>query len=347
MSQEQKVDWRIVGLVILCVRFVQGWIFWGGGSRRFIYAPQKLDPYASQWMANKLQSAMPGALLDVGQAISFLLHHFYLLYAAIILFSLVELVSGVALIFGFFTRAAGFISVLLSISLMLIFGWEGSTCLDEWTMAVSNLAMGFTLVLSGAPIYSIDNWFMRRYPRLIERRWFLLLASGQCSFKTLKRAAIACALFTIIFTLGTYNYYRGAILTHYHAGPISAVNHHITLSEGQLKADGSVIFTAYVDAGNTAIPSNILKIELADNKGSIIETWTSDNLSHLPMENINNDYLYNRIITGPFGLEAPVSARAIITLLPPVTNVHLQSGKYKLDVYTVGGHVWKLDLNLP
>jgi hypothetical protein len=29
----------------------------GGGSRRCIYAPAKLDPNAASWMANKLQSA--------------------------------------------------------------------------------------------------------------------------------------------------------------------------------------------------------------------------------------------------------------------------------------------------
>lgn len=337
-------DWKIAGLIILCVRFVQGWIFWGGGSRRFIYAPDKLDPYAAEWMANKLQSAMPGALLGVGQAISYLLHHFILLYIAIIIFSLVELLSGVALIFGLFTRAAAFITVLLSISLMIIFGWEGSTCLDEWTMAVSNLAMGFTLFLSGSSIYSVDNWLMRRYPSLTLRPWFLRLASGPWPFHTLKNVALACTIFTIIFTLGTYNYYRGAIFSRYHAGPVSAVTHHITLSQGHVQPNGSVSFAMYVDAGNTAIPSYILKIELLNDKKKMIETWTAENLSLLAMSNINNDYLYNRIVTGPFGIIAPVSAKAVITLMPSHNNLHLAPSAYTLRVYTVAGHRWDLSL---
>src|SRR5258705_8012467 len=70
-------------LVLLSIRFIQGFVYWGGGSRRFIYAPAKLDPNASSWMANKFQSAMPGALLGTGHLIGFLLHHFYLLYAAL------------------------------------------------------------------------------------------------------------------------------------------------------------------------------------------------------------------------------------------------------------------------
>lgn len=52
--------WRLAGLALLSVRFIQGFIYWGGGSRRFIYAPGKLDPHAASWMANKFQSAMPG-----------------------------------------------------------------------------------------------------------------------------------------------------------------------------------------------------------------------------------------------------------------------------------------------
>jgi thiosulfate dehydrogenase [quinone] large subunit len=49
--------WRIVAMALLSVRFIQGFIYWGGGSRRFIYAPSKLDPHAASRMANKLQSA--------------------------------------------------------------------------------------------------------------------------------------------------------------------------------------------------------------------------------------------------------------------------------------------------
>ena len=56
---------------------MQGFIYWGGGSRRFIYAPQKLDPDAHTWLADKLQGAMPGALFGTDQAIAFLLQHHF------------------------------------------------------------------------------------------------------------------------------------------------------------------------------------------------------------------------------------------------------------------------------
>ena len=57
-------------------------------------------PIAHSWMANKLQTAMPGALFGTGHIISFLLQHFYLLNVAVILFSAAELIVGAMLTAG-------------------------------------------------------------------------------------------------------------------------------------------------------------------------------------------------------------------------------------------------------
>jgi thiosulfate dehydrogenase (quinone) len=82
-AQRGKADIRrVAALALLSIRFIQGFFYWGGGSRRFIYAPAKLDPNAADWMANKFQSAMPGALLGTDHIIAFLPHHFYLLYVS-------------------------------------------------------------------------------------------------------------------------------------------------------------------------------------------------------------------------------------------------------------------------
>src|SRR5260370_19893311 len=107
-AKRSKADaLRIAALALLSIRFIQGFIYWGGGSRRFIYAPAKLDPNAASWMANKFQSAMPGALLGTDHIIAFLLHHFDLLYASLIIFSAGELMAGVVLMAGVFARGAG------------------------------------------------------------------------------------------------------------------------------------------------------------------------------------------------------------------------------------------------
>ena len=51
-----------------------------------------------------------------------------------------------------------------SVVLMLMFGWQGATCIDEWTMAACNLAMGATLLLAGSGACSLDNVLLRRKP---------------------------------------------------------------------------------------------------------------------------------------------------------------------------------------
>jgi thiosulfate dehydrogenase [quinone] large subunit len=49
MTEAQR-NWRIAAIALLSTRFIQGSIYWRGGSRRFIYAPSKLDPSAPSWM---------------------------------------------------------------------------------------------------------------------------------------------------------------------------------------------------------------------------------------------------------------------------------------------------------
>src|SRR5882762_10049326 len=163
-------NWRMAAIALLSVRMIQGFIYWGGGSRRFIYGPEKLDPNAASWMANKLQSAMPGALLGTDHIIGFLLHHFYLLYVSLILFSAAELITGLFLMTGFLTRAAALVSIGLSVVLMLMFGWQGATCIDEWTMAACNLAIGATLMLGGSGAFSFDNALLRQRRLLVRQR---------------------------------------------------------------------------------------------------------------------------------------------------------------------------------
>jgi len=151
LTEGQRM-WRTAALALLSVRVIQGFIYWGGGSRRFIYAPSKLNPDAPTWMANKFQTAMPGALFGTDHVISFMLHHFWLLYAGVILFSAAELIVGAMLMAGALTRVAALVSIGFSVLLMAMFGWQGATCIDEWTMAACNLAMGATLLLAAAAL---------------------------------------------------------------------------------------------------------------------------------------------------------------------------------------------------
>src|SRR6202035_5158071 len=98
--------------------------------------------------------------------------HFYLLYAGVILFSAAELIVGAMLMAGLLTRLAALASMGFSLLLMLMFGWQGATCIDEWTMAACNLAMGATLMLGGGGAWSLDNVRLRNEPRRADSGWF-------------------------------------------------------------------------------------------------------------------------------------------------------------------------------
>src|SRR6266404_223285 len=201
MTEAQR-NWRIAALALLSTRIIQGFIYWGGGSRRFIYAPSKLNPDAHTWMANKFQTAMPGELFGTDHLISFMLQHFYLLYAGVILFSAAELVVGAMLMAGILTRFAALISMGFSVLLMAMFGWQGAACIDEWTMAACNLAMGATLLLGGSGAWSLDNVLLRNKPQRADSGWFKWASGSRAlplSDTGFRNLALAVLTFVVVF----------------------------------------------------------------------------------------------------------------------------------------------------
>jgi thiosulfate dehydrogenase (quinone) len=336
-----RVDatWRAAGIALLSVRFIQGFIYWGGGSRRFIYDPSKLNPDATSWMANKFQTAMPGALLGTDHIISYLLQHFWLLYPAVILFSAAELIAGLMLMAGLMTRAAALVSVGFSIVLMLMFGWQGATCIDEWTMAASNLAMGATLMLAGSGAYALDNVLLSRNPKLASRGWFrwatgaLPLPVNSLAFRNLGLAVLAM---TVVFNVATYDHFRGSVYSAFHGGPVSPAKHHITLSDAAVLQDGSVRVHAYLDGGTPAAASHIVAASLLASDDSVLEHWDMAALSKLPKPAISNDFAYNKFGAGPYGLVAKVGAMATIIL--PGQDGAQRADAEKIRLTTVSGN---------
>jgi thiosulfate dehydrogenase [quinone] large subunit len=327
LTEAQRI-WRTAAIALLSVRIIQGFIYWGGGSRRFIYAPSKLNPDAPTWMANKFQTAMPGALFGTDHVISFMLHHFWLLYAGVILFSAAELIVGAMLMAGVLTRAAALVSMGFSVLLMAMFGWQGATCIDEWTMAACNLAMGATLLLGGGGAYSIDNVLIRRNPALAGKNWFRWMAGSlplplkDIAFRNL---ALAVLGFVLVFDVGTYSYYRGSVVTPFHGGPVSPTKHHLTLGDARLLPDGAVRFHVSLDAGTPEAPVHVVAADLLDAHNQLLAHYDAVALSALPKTAFANDYAYNKFAPGPFGIRAAMGAAAIVTLPPPASGATRQA----------------------
>ncbi|MEZ2604880.1 TQO small subunit DoxD [Kluyvera intermedia] len=316
-TQIKPDNYWMTGLGLLAIRIIQGFIYWGGGSRRFIYAPEKINPDAPHWMAHKFQTAMPGALLGLEHVISYLLQHFWLLYAGVILFSAAELLAGLFLMIGLFTRISALLSMLFSVLLMLMFGWQGATCIDEWTMAACNLAMGTTLFLCGSHVYSLDNVLLKKKPKLISSRAFLWCCGAlpiPLTPEKYKKLALGLLVFVVLFDVGTYSYYRGSVLTPYHPGPVSPTTHHISLSQGTLDAQGNVTVHAYLDAGTPEAPAHVMDAWLKEETGKVRMHWDTKMLSSLKSTQFKNDYAYNQFKSGSYGIQAIVGSAAMIQL---------------------------------
>src|SRR5260370_1009051 len=171
--------------------------------------------------------------------------------------------------------AIALLSVGFSIVVMLMFGWQGATCIDEWTMAACNLAMGATLVLAGGGAYSLDNVRLKRNPGLADRAWFRWLSGSlplpltDTAFRNLGLAVLAAVL---AFTIATHSYYRGSVVTPFHGGPVSPTQHHFALSSGALLPDGGAKFHIYLDGGTPDAPAHTLKAELIGGDGQPLRT---------------------------------------------------------------------------
>ncbi len=244
----EATTWQLMGAAALANRLVLGWIYWGGASRRFIYATQKIDPTSHGYLANKLVHAAPGVPFGMDGLLHWVLGQPLLLQIAVIGFSLVELVVGVGLIVGLGTRLMSLIGLGLAAFLMIVFGWMGTTCLDEWTMAASGFAMASVTLLTGSGPFSLDgrlaaSGLSDRHP------WLAWLTSGALPFDRRPFLAVAGGLgvLSIAFTVFFYGYNFGAIYS-----PLGKrVNNlvpHVTLSDAAL-ADGRIDVNAYMDAG--------------------------------------------------------------------------------------------------
>lgn len=270
-------------------------------------------------MAYKFQTAMPVALLGLDHVISFMLQHFWLLYAGVILFSAVELIAGLFLMLGLFTRISALLSMLFSVllMLMLMFGWQGATCIDEWTMAACNLAMGTTIFLCGSPVYTLDNIIVKKMPHLADSRFFQWCSGSfplPLFYDSYRQLALGLLAFVVIFDVGTYSYYRGSVVTPYHHGPVSPTTHHISLTDGKLLSDGRSSVHAYLDAGTPEATEHIMEASLKTSSGKIFAHWDTKMLSALPKDNFQNDYDYNQFAASRYGIQAIVGSAATIIL---------------------------------
>ncbi|TAL90326.1 MAG: hypothetical protein EPN62_13390 [Candidimonas sp.] len=262
-----SASWQLMGAAALAIRLVIGWVYWGGASRRFIYSIKKIDPGSPGYLANKLVHAAPGSPFGLDHVLHWLLGMPLLLQAAVIGFSLVELVVGVGLIIGFATRLLSLVGLGLALFLMLIFGWMGTTCLDEWTMAACGFAMVTVTLVTGSGPYSVDNWLVKS-GRTANSNWLAWITSGPLPISQGRFITITTLLGVIafVFTVFFYGFYFDAIYS-----PLGKrtdnLHPRVTMSDAVLFDDRLTVGT-YMDRGPDTQGLYIVKATLASKGGT-------------------------------------------------------------------------------
>ena len=338
----------LLALVLLGTRFVQGFIFWGGASRRLFYnfhevkgaeVAAKLDFDSAGFVANKLTHALPGTLW-IQAPLEWTLQHPDLIIASVWIWTFVELAVGLGLIFGLVTRLTALVSIGLNIALMLIFGWMGSTCLDEWTMAVSGVAMSSAIFLAGGGPWSLDHFIGKTH--WAERNpWSTWAFSGPLPPRQIETLGLVLAAVTVVFTVGSYQLLFGAMVSPQHAR-VTFHSHDIALSDVTVAADGAVTFKAYVDAGPDTGAAYVISARLVDASGASVAEWDGETLATLAATAIRNVYPYawaSHFKTETIGFSGQTGARATITLPPPATA--RPGAARSLVLEAINGATWR------
>lgn len=349
-SPQQGRDWNseslfaLAGFMLLGARLVQGWVFWAAASRRLFYLPgdSALDPASPVYAAGRLLHAMPGSAFP--SAIAWLLQTGGFLHFATWLWTLLELAVGLALLFGIGTRLGAFFSVLLNAVLMATLGWTGGAN-GGWAAAATGFAIGGALLLAGGGDWSLDHWLAQRYPETAEQRAFRRLCSGPLGLEGTRRLGIALGLLGLLFAAGFYQYFHGGVFSP--AQPrVDAHHHGLRLTAAAARADGSVAFSAYVDAGPAAGALYLIGAELLNANGIRTEHWNGVLLSKLPEGAIENRFRqpwaaqFRRTL---YGIGAGTGARARIRL--PGRH-KLLAGRYTLRLTAIDGRHWQAPINL-
>ena len=334
-------DWsNLMGTLITPLRLIVGWQFLSTFFRRFLLMPQKMDPDSMGYIGYKFSHMMPHAIGGVGPMIEYLIQpsHATLLFVFLFVFSMIELLVGLGLMLGFFSRLTGLGSALLSLGILLGAGWLGPTCLDEWQIGVAGIGGGLAIFILGGGTWSLDYLWQKKWPALADKYWLKWLTSGDIftgHIHSIKKLVFVLAAVGILITLYTNQAFYGGVYGKLHN---PSKHPHLILTDPVLNTNGDLTLTLYRNSGPDTYGAFIVKVAIKDAKGNIVENFNADYLSKINEKNIKNVF-FEKSHSGKYSLVVPLSAKSRITF-KSVSPLSLHPGKYTINVMDVSGKSW-------
>lgn len=336
----QQSRYTHAGLLSLALRLTVGWTYFSAFWRRTALA-DKLNPDSAGYIGEKFNHFLPNAL-GIKPLIEYLITHPDLLFIFMVLFTIIEGVVGLMLMFGFFTRLMSVGTFGLAMGILLGSGWIGTTCLDEWQIGVLGIAAGFTLFFTGSGRYSIDGWLIKRNYKFVHNKWFRWIGSGALplSSKQSTRTVLIGAVLILFTTLYTNQYFHGGVWGTLHN---KSVKPKVEISDATIQ-NGQLQFTVYRTEGVDVYGSFLIGITLANDKGEELLTMNGESLSQFPITNIKNLYLA-KVKPGKHSLIIPLGSKAeLLVRSPALTNI--ATGKYRLTLTDISGITWTHSITL-
>tara|TARA_R110002049_G_scaffold252877_2_gene428189 strand:- start:1876 stop:2892 length:1017 start_codon:yes stop_codon:yes gene_type:complete len=326
------------GLLALALRLVVGWTYFSAFWRRTALA-NKLDPVVAGYIGEKFNAFLPNAL-GIKPIIQYLVENPDILWINMIIFTIVEGIVGLLIMFGLLTRVMSLGVFGLAMGILLGSGWIGTTCLDEWQIGVLGIAAGFVLFLTGSGKYSLDNYLMINNFAITKRKWFAWMGSGVLPIqeRIFPKVVLVGSMFILGMTLMTNQVFHGGLWGTLHN---KSVKPKLEITEG-LITNNQLSFDVYRTEGVDVYGSWVIGIELFDNNNTTIIEYTQEDLAIINTENISNYYVA-KIKPGKHSLIVPLGAKAKLNL-ENETFSSLSNGIYTLKITDISGAYWEHEI---
>lgn len=328
------------GFMTLAVRLVIGWTYFSAFWRR-VALENKLDPEVPGYIGEKFNHFLPNAL-GIKPIIQYLVENPDMLWLNMVIFTIVEGLVGLFIMFGLFTRLMSTGIFLLAMGILLGSGWIGTTCLDEWQIGILGIASGFMLFLTGSGNYSLDHYFMKKEYGFTKKKWFAWLGSGILPMKekVYPKFVLFGSIFILFMTLMTNQVFHGGVWGTLHN---KSVRPKLELTEGTIQ-DNTLSFDIYRVEGADVYGSWTIGIELLNENNEVVLAYDQDDLSSLSEENISNYYVA-KIKPAKHSLLIPLGAKAKMHLQNDILS-QLPSGNYTIKVIDISGAFWEHEVVL-
>ena len=327
------------GLLTLAIRLVVGWTYFSALWRRTILA-DKLDPEQAGYIGEKFNHFLPNAL-GIKPIIQYLVENPDVLWINMVIFTIIEGIVGLFIMFGLFTRLMSIGVFGLAMGILLGSGWIGTTCLDEWQIGVLGIATGFVLFLTGSGNYSLDHYLMKNNYRMTRTKAFAWLGSGVLPIREriFPKVVLIGSLLIFGMTLMTNQVFHGGLWGNLHN---KSVKPKLEISQAEMNNQG-ISFDVFRTEGVDVYGAWIIGLEVLDAKGQSVLSLTPTDLARMKEESISN-YYAAKVKPGQHSLVIPLGAKAKVSLTNPVLH-SLAAGEYSMWLTEISGASWEEELS--